>query len=88
MTPPDILPPLPHQWGVVARPEFGCPAERHDEVPPNHAERRPVCPRGPSWVREDDPGLFDRQTGDYTPGDLRCAPPEEGLGEGFLQLIL
>ena len=33
MLPPDILPPLTHQEGMIARPEFGRPVERRDEVP-------------------------------------------------------
>ena len=83
-----LRPPLPHQQGMVARPEFGCPAERHYEVPRDHAGCRPVCPCGTSWVRDGNPGLFDRHTGDLPPGDLRRGPLKEGREEDILQHIL
>ena len=63
-----LLPTLPHQDGMAARPEFGRPAERRDEVPHDHRGRRPILPHSPSWVGKGDPGLFYRQTGDITLG--------------------
>ena len=37
---------------MVIRPEFGRTAEIHNEVPRDHAGRRPIFPHGPSWVGE------------------------------------
>ena len=82
-----LLPTLPHQEEMVARPEFGRPAERRDEVPRDHAGRCPIRPRGLCWVREDDTSLFDRQTGDRPPGDLGRGPLKEGREEDLPQLI-
>ena len=84
----DSLPPLPHQEGVVARSEFGRPVERHDDVPCDNVGRRLVCPCIPSWVGEGDLGLFDWNTGDCPPGDLRRGPREQIREEGVPQLIL
>ena len=55
---------------MVARSGLGSPAERRDEVPCDHAGRRPIRPYSPSWVVEGDPGLFDWQTSDCPTGDL------------------
>ena len=65
---------LTHKEGMIARPELGCPSERRNEVPHNHTGRRPIRPRGPSWVVEGDPGLFDCKNGDRPPGYL-CRGP-------------
>ena len=83
MYPLYILPPLPHQYGMVARPEFGHPTERRNEVPCDHAERRPILPRCPGWVREGNPSMFDLQTGDCYPGDLFHSPLKEVREEYF-----
>ena len=77
MSPTYILPPLSHKEGVVARPEFGRPVERRNEVPRDHAGCRPISPHSPSWVREGNTGLFDRQTGNCSPGDLFHGPLKE-----------
>ena len=63
---------------MVARPEFGRPAERRGKAPRDYAGRHPIRPRGPSWVGEGDPGLFERQNGDRPTRDLRSAPLKEG----------
>ena len=70
MSPSYLVPLLPHQEGMVARPEFGCPTERRDDAPHDHAGRRPILPRNLCWFGEVNPGLFDRQTNDIPPGDI------------------
>ena len=59
-----LVPPLSHQKGMVARPEFVYPEEHRDEVPRYHVGRCPIRPRGPRWVGEGETGLLDQQTGD------------------------
>ena len=87
MYPSYIAPPLPHQEGMIVRPEFGRFAERHGKVPGDHAGRCPIRPRGPSWVWEGNLDLFDRQTSDRPPGYLCCAHLKEGREEDVLQRI-
>ena len=58
---------------MFARPEFSRPTVRRNEVPRDQAGHFPIRPRGPSWVGEGDPGLFDRQN-----GDLCHSPLKEG----------
>ena len=70
MSPSYLASPLPHQEGMSAQPEFSRTSERRNEVHGHHAGRRPIHPRGPSWVREGNPVLFDRQTGDCPHMDL------------------
>ena len=50
-----LLPPLPHQEGMVDQPEFGRPAERHDEVPHDHEGLCLISLRSPIWIREGNP---------------------------------
>ena len=73
---------------MIARPEFGRPVERLNEVPRDHAGHRPVCPCGPSLVGEGDPGMFDRHTADRPPRDMRRGPLKESWEEDVLQRIL
>ena len=63
---------------MVAQTELGYPAEHRNKVPRDHAGRRPIRLRDPSWVGEGDPGLFERQNGDRPTRDLRSAPLKEG----------
>ena len=67
---------------MVARPEFGRPTELRGEVPYDDAGRRPFCSCCLGWVGEGDPSLFDWQTSDRPPGDLRQSPLKEGWEEG------
>ena len=82
------LPPLQHQEGMIDQPELYHPMERRNDVPNEHAGRRTIHPCDPSWVREDNPGIFERKTSDNPPGDLCRAPLKEGWEEGFPQRIL
>ena len=66
---------------MIDRPELGRPTKRRDKVPGDHAGRRPIRPRGPSWVGEGNPGLFDQKTGDRPPGDICSGPLKEGHEE-------
>ena len=77
MSLPYFIFPFPHQEGMVDRPEFVYPVERRDKVPLDHKVFRPVRLCGPSWVGEGDPGLFDRQTSNRPPRDLRRGPLKE-----------
>ena len=79
MSPSYLLPPLLHQEGMVAWPEFGRPAERRNEVPCDHAGRRKIRLHGPSWVGEGNA---------RPPGDLIRGPLKEGQEEDVQQQIL
>ena len=83
-----LFPPLTHQEGMVARPEFGRPAERHDKVPCDHVGRRLICPCGPRWVKEGNPGLFDRQSSDLPNRDIRIGPLKEVREKDVMQRII
>ena len=73
---------------MVFRPESGRPMERRGKVTHDHAGRRTICPCGPSWVGEGDPGLFYWQTDDRPPRDLNRGPLKEVQEEDVLQHIL
>ena len=73
---------------MITRPEVSRPAESCDEVPGDHAGIRQIHPRGLSWVREGNPRLFERQTGDCPPEDLFRGPLKEGREEDVPQRIL
>ena len=72
-----LVPPLPHQEGMIAWPELRSPLECRDKVPQYHTGRHIIRPRGPSWVREGYLGLFDRHTGDRPTRDLCHGPLKE-----------
>ena len=57
-------------------------------MPGDHAGNRPIIPHCPSWVGEDNPGLFECQTGDRPPRDLCHGPLKERREEYFLQHTL
>ena len=54
-------------------------------MPRDHTGRRPIRPCVLSWVGEGDPGLFDRQTGDFPPGDLLCGPLKVAFVKSMLR---
>ena len=73
---------------MVSRPELRHPAERCKEVSCYDAGRRPVFSRSLGRVGESHPSMFDRQTGDRPPSDLRHGPLKEGREKFVPQLIL
>ena len=63
---------------MIPQPELIRPAERYEEVTCYDTRFRPVRPGGLSRVREVDPNLLNRQTGDCPPGDLIRVSLKEG----------
>ena len=77
MSPSFLVPPLPHQEGMIKQPELGRPSERRDKVPRDHTRHRPSPPHGPSWIGEGDPGLFDQHNRNWSTRDMCHAPLKE-----------
>ena len=51
----------------------------------DHTGRRPIRPCVPISVGEGDPGLFDRQTGDFPPRDLFRVPLKVAFVKSMLR---